>query len=37
MNRNKVLQIIENKEWARLKAVAEFELRQKQVKLEAFA
>mgnify|MGYP001591744310 CR=1 FL=1 len=33
MDRKKVLEIIENNEWARLKAIAEFELKQKQVKL----
>ena len=34
MNRNKVIEIIENHEWLRLKAIAEFEIKQKQVKLE---
>jgi len=33
MNRNKVIEIIENKEWLRLKTIAEFEMKQRQVKL----
>lgn len=33
MNLTKVIQIIKNKEWLRLKAIAEFELNIKQEKL----
>ena len=33
MNKNKVIELIENKEWDRLIAVATYEKRQKQVKL----
>ncbi len=33
INRNKIIQIIENKEWKRLELIAQFEQRQKQVKL----
>lgn len=39
MDKNKtnlILQIIENKEWKRLVAIATYELRQKQTKLEGF-
>lgn len=33
MNPNKILKIIENREWTRLKAIAENELSLKQIKL----
>ena len=33
MNKNKVIEIIENHEWKRLEFIAQFEQRQKQVKL----
>lgn len=36
MDKRKVLEIIEEGNWLRLKTIAEFEMRQKQVKLEGF-
>ena len=36
MNPAKIIKIIENKEWNRLKAIAEFEMKIKQIGLDKF-